>query len=390
MERINQQNHRPGEEAGYPELVLGDAVLEKEREVLYWLSRISFLGEASIRKMWEKAGSFREIYNIEGKAWETCGILQQNKGGTLEREKRNFSAAIEEYHSLGERGIKFTTILDQAYPERLKVLEHMPLWLFYKGKLPEDDRPSLAVIGSRKATRYGLEIARCFGRELGREGVQIISGLAAGIDGAGQKGTLEGGGSTYGVLGCGINICYPKEHYILYEETAAKGGILSEYCLGAPPLSRNFPVRNRIISGLSDGVLVVEAREKSGSLITAGLGLNQGKDIFAIPGRITDPGSAGCNQLIQMGAIPALGPGDILEYFGIKYEKKLSLHEKNEKGLAKKEKMVYSFIDLHPKHLEDIVNESGLPLSECMMILLDLELKGFAISFGGNYYGRKL
>ena len=191
-------------------------------------------------------------------------------------------------------------------------------------------------------------------------------------------------------MGCGINICYPREHYQLYEEIVRSGGMISEYRLGEPPVARNFPVRNRIISGLSDGILVVEAREKSGSLITVEQGLNQGKDIFAVPGRITDPGSAGCNQLIQNGAYPVNSPGDILEYFGIRFQKKLSLHEKNEKGLAKKEKMVYSFIDLHPKHLEDIVSECGLPLSECMMILLDLELKGFVTSFGGNYYGRKL
>ena len=235
-----------------------------------------------------------------------------------------------------------------------------------------------------------MEIAECFGRELAKEGIQIVSGLAAGIDGAGQKGALEGGGDTYGVLGCGINICYPREHYQLYEEIVRSGGMISEYRLGEPPVARNFPVRNRIISGLSDGILVVEAREKSGSLITVEQGLNQGKDIFAVPGRITDPGSAGCNQLIQNGAYPVNSPGDILEYFGIRFQKKLSLHEKNEKGLAKKEKMVYSFIDLHPKHLEDIVSECGLPLSECMMILLDLELKGFVTSFGGNYYGRKL
>ena len=364
--------------------------MEREKEALYWLSRIPFLGSVTVGRMRSCTESYEEIYNIEGKTWEARGILSPDKARRMETERGKIKEALEEYHSLAQRGIRFITILDQDYPERFQGLEGRPLWLSVKGRLPDSHRPALAIIGSRSATRYGMEIAECFGRELAKEGIQIVSGLAAGIDGAGQKGALEGGGDTYGVLGCGINICYPREHYQLYEEIVRSGGMISEYRLGEPPVARNFPVRNRIISGLSDDILVVEAREKSGSLITVEQGLNQGKDIFAVPGRITDPGSAGCNQLIQNGAYPVNSPGDILEYFGIRFQKKLSLHEKNEKGLAKKEKMVYSFIDLHPKHLEDIVSECGLPLSECMMILLDLELKGFVTSFGGNYYGRKL
>ncbi len=334
--------------------------------------------------------SFTGIYNIEGTEWAARGILKQKEGAYFEASKQYFQKAAEEYHSLSDRGIQFITILDENYPERLRLLSNAPTALFLRGRLPEEGRPSLAIIGSRSATQYGMEAARCFGKVLAEAGVQIISGLAAGIDGAGHRGALEGRGMTFGVLGCGINICYPREHYSLYETVARTGGILSEYRLGEPPLAKNFPIRNRIISGLADAVLVVEAREKSGSLITVGLALEQGKEIFALPGRITDPGSAGCNQLIQSGACLVNSPGDILEYFGIQFEKKLSLHEKNEKGLAKKEKMVYACLDLQSRHLEDIVSRSGLPLSECMMILLDLELKGFAVHTGGNYYSRKL
>ena len=297
---------------------------------------------------------------------------------------------MDEYHSLESRGIKFITILDRGYPQRLLSLPDAPLCLLVKGGLPKDDQPSAAIIGSRKATRYGLEVAKCFGRELALGGVQVISGLASGIDGAGHMGALEGGGFTYGILGCGINICYPKENWNLYRQVAERGGMISEYRLGEPPQAKNFPIRNRIISGLSDVVLVVEAREKSGSLITVGIALEQGKDIFAVPGRITDPGSQGCNHLIRSGALLAGSPGDILEYFGVKFREKLCLYEKSEKGLAKKEKMVYSCLDLQAKHLEDIVSQSGLSLSDCMMILLDLELKGYAERMGGNYYGRKL
>lgn len=361
------------------------------QEIVYWLCQIPFLGPVTMNRMMERTGDiFSLYYNIEEIDWTEGRVLNAGQVEYLIREKRKFKEMAEEYHSLADRGIRFITILDKEYPKRLRVLQNGPWGLYMKGRLPREDVPSLAIVGSRNATRYGLELARCFGRELAAEGVQIISGLASGIDGAGHQGALDGNGSTFGVLGCGINLCYPRENYLLYERMAESGGILSEYPLGTKPLAQNFPVRNRIISGLADGVLVVEARERSGSLITAGLALDQGKDVFAIPGRLTDPGSFGCNHLIQHGAPLVQSPQDILEVFGIRYEKKLRIHEKNEKGLAKKEKMVYSVLDLQSKNIEDIVKEAGVPLSEGMMILLDLELKGFAVHEGGNYYSRTL
>lgn len=361
---------------------------EREREVIYWLCQIPFLGPDTMGKMREKAGSISALFNIEEKHWVEWKILNGGQAESLKKEKRNFVRTAEEYHTLGKRGIRFITILDKEYPNRLRQIKNYPWGIYVRGALPEDERASLAIVGSRLATRYGQELARCFGEELGRAGVQIVSGLAAGIDACGHGGALQGGGKSFGVLGCGINICYPKENYPLFERLAAEGGILSEFPLGSRPLAQHFPIRNRIISGLSDAVLVVEARERSGSLITAGLALDQGKEVFAVPGRATDPGSAGCNQLIQHGALLIQNPGDILEIFGIYYEKRLKIHEKNEKGLAKKEKMVYSVLDLQPKNIDDVVKEAGLPLSEGMMILLDLELKGFAVHEGGNYYSR--
>lgn len=185
--------------------------MEREKEALYWLSRIPFLGSVTVGRMRSCTESYEEIYNIEGKTWEARGILSPDKARRMETERGKIKEALEEYHSLAQRGIRFITILDQDYPERFQGLEGRPLWLSVRGRLPDSHRPALAIIGSRSATRYGMEIAECFGRELAKEGIQIVSGLAAGIDGAGQKGALEGGGDTYGVLGCGINICYPRE-----------------------------------------------------------------------------------------------------------------------------------------------------------------------------------
>ena len=169
-----------------------------------------------------------------------------------------------------------------------------------------------------------------------------------------------------------------------------QGGVLSEWMPWEQPQQKNFPIRNRIISGLSDVILVMEARQKSGSLITAGIGLEQGKEIFALPGRISDPLSEGCNRLIQEGAGVLLSPEDVLEYFTLRDGKILRVHEKNENGLAKKEKMVYSCLDLQPKGLEEIVILSGLSVSECIGTLLDLELGGYVVQTSHQYSGKRL
>ncbi len=168
------------------------------------------------------------------------------------------------------------------------------------------------------------------------------------------------------------------------------GGIISEFPLDSGPIPMHFPMRNRIISGLSDAVLVVEAKEKSGSLITAELGLEQGKEIFAVPGRITDHLSGGCNRLIQQGAHMAISPNDILEYLGVKCEKRLIIHEKNANALAKPEKMVYACLDFKAKHLEEISDRCRMSISECMGILLELELQGYVFRTANHYYGKKI
>ena len=253
-----------------------------------------------------------------------------------------------------------------------------------KGELPKDEIPSVAVIGARGCTSYGMQVAGLLGRELGGAGIQIVSGLALGIDGAGHQGALDAGGKTFGILGSGVDVCYPKGHWRLYEQMQRQGGVISEFPLGMTPYASHFPMRNRLISGLSDVIIVVEAREKSGSLITVELGLEQGKEVYAVPGQITDALSSGCNQLIRQGAGILTSPEDILDYFQI--GKKLRLREKNENGLAKNEKMVYSCLDFHPKYIDRVVEESGLPLGEVMTLLLELEEKGVIQQPVNHYY----
>ncbi len=216
--------------------------------------------------------------------------------------------------------IRFVSWQDDHYPERLRNIPDPPAALYYRGNLPHDERPSVAVIGARKASRYGIQQAVLFAGSMASAGVQIVSGMARGIDGAAGLEALEAGGASFAVLGCGPDICYPEENRRLYEALAGGtrgGGILSEYPPGTQPKPGLFPLRNRLISGLSDQLLVILAREKSGTMITVETALEQNKDVFAVPGRIGDLLSAGCNRLIQQGAFIALRPEDLLQRMGI-------------------------------------------------------------------------
>lgn len=366
------------------------ARLEQERRMLFCLNQIPLLGAVSICELGNHFGGFSNLFNIEETALRESGILREVQLQALLEGKKNRSKYLEEYEKLAERGIRFVTPLDQEYPERLLHIHGYPMGLYVRGRLPDPGLSSVAVVGARGCSEYGSQLASAFAEMLSRERVQIISGLALGIDGAAHRGALKAGADTYGVLGCGVNICYPSAHYKLYGQMITHGGIISEFPLDTGPLRMNFPMRNRIISGLSDAILVVEAKEKSGSLITAELGLDQGKEIFAVPGRVTDHLSGGCNRLIQQGAHMAISPNDILEYLGIKCEKRLIIHEKNVNALAKPEKMVYACLDFKAKHLEEISDQCRMSISECMGILLELELQGYVFRTANHYYGKKI
>lgn len=361
---------------------------DREKQFLYWLCKIPQLGAVSIRKLYEHFHSFETIFNIEERELVSLGIIKEYQSKQMNVWKAQFSLVQQEYLKLGEREIRFVTPFDQEYPEKLLNIYDYPMGLYVRGRLPDQERPSAAIVGARGCSAYGEQLAEKFAYTLSDNHVQVISGLALGIDGAAHRGAVRAGGSTFGVLGCGVNICYPPSHYTLYQDVIKSGGMVSEFPLGTPPNARNFPMRNRIISGLADVIFVVEAKEKSGSLITAELGLEQGKEVFALPGRITDALSKGCNQLIQQGAHMAISPNDILECLGLKYQKELILCEKNINRLAKKEKMVYSCLDFSPKHLDEIIDSCGLSVSECMGILLDLELGGYIFRSANHYYGK--
>ncbi len=285
-----------------------------------------------------------------------------------------------------KRRIQYISKEQKEYPEKLHNIIDQPEGLYLLGRLPDPKKKAVAIVGARACSYYGKSAAEYFARELAKAGISIISGLAQGIDAAAHSGALEGGGDTYAVLGCGVDICYPKSNEGLYQRILQKGGICSEYAAGQPPIAFHFPRRNRIISGLADAVLVVEARKRSGSLITADLALEQGKDVYAVPGGIFDPLSEGCNQLINQGAGIALYPEDLIKDLGV-FTKKTRKYEENVNNmLATKEKMVYSHLCLHPKSLEELRREVELTTQDLLSVLLELEMSGYAREIAKNHF----
>ena len=361
----------------------------ENRFMFYFLSCVPGIGSSTILKMYDYSGNLSDFLYYSESDLQNTGFLSDKQILNLKCRSEEIEQHYKEYEVLCNSDIKFVTIYDPEYPDRLKIISNPPAILFYRGELPADERPSVAIVGSRAPTSYGSSAAAYFAEELADNGVDIISGMARGIDGCAHSGALNTvSGKTYAVMGGGVNIVYPRENISIYENIVenSRGGVLSEVPPGISVRSGNFPMRNRIISGLSDIVIVVEAREKSGSLITADIALEQGRDVMAVPGRITDPMSKGCNNLINMGAMIANSPEDVIKNLNIPFCEKNDKSGKRTIPLAKNEKIVYSTLDSAPKHVEDIVYLTGLPFNQVISILIELEIKGMAVQISSNYF----
>lgn len=299
-----------------------------EKKYAVWLSKISGLGSRSRIALCRAAQDLqadddpaRGLYRMPERDLYLCCRMavksqkRADKAAESILQARRLSRPDEEEQELAGKGISFLSIDDRQYPERLKNIPDPPYSLYFRGSLPSDKKPSLAVIGARMATPYGKKEAYGFGKKLASRGIQIVSGMAMGIDAIAGQAALDAEGDSFAVLGNGVDICYPAQNRDLYDLLADRGGLISEYPPGTAPQARLFPMRNRIISGLSDAVLVVEARKKSGTLITVDMALEQGREIFALPGRACDALSYGCNRLIAQGASIATCPEDLLQYF---------------------------------------------------------------------------
>lgn len=361
-----------------------------ERWYEFWLASLE--GISSQRKMMlhEKGIFAKELYNIE----ETENLILSEKEKFCIKESKKQKNWLETYEKTKEQRIGFVTVYEKEYPESLKNISGMPYALFYKGNLLlEKDTLNIGIVGARRCSAYGETMTLKFAEHLAERGIHIISGMARGVDGIAHRGALNVSGRTCAVLGCGVDVCYPKEHRGLYEDIEHRGCLLSEYPPGTPPLGRNFPARNRIISGLSDLLLVMEAKEKSGSLITADMALEQGKDVYALPGNIENELSRGCNRLISQGAGILLGLEELVEELKIsgKISEKVESRkvDSDKKVLETEENLVYSCLGLYPKNREEILKETGLSPEQLMRTLVALELKGYMTERPRNNYIRR-
>ncbi len=282
--------------------------------------------------------------------------------------------------------IRYIDKHSSEFPEKLWELSDCPDGIYVRGKLPDPKKKTVAIVGARMCTAYGRATANYFARVLAANDVQIISGLALGIDGAAHEGALMSNGVTFAVMAGGVETCYPRAHIELYEKMRFTGGIISEEACGCPPVARLFPKRNRLISVLSDLVLVVEARQKSGSLITADFAAEQGRDLFAVPGRLEDELSMGCNDLIAQGAGIAISPERLLESIGKRIKKSDNSKLSEENVLACQENMVYSCLSLQPKTLESLCRETGLSVASAAESVMLLQLQGLVKEIGRNRY----
>jgi len=297
------------------------------------------------------------------------------------QRSKEIAQRIKQAKNLGVRVISY---LDEKFPVNLKGVAHMPPVLFIRGEIKENDRQAVAVVGTRRPSHYGSQVAENLGLELAAAGITVISGLARGIDTYAHKGALNGNGRTIAVLGCGIDVCYPPENRQLCEAIVRQGAVASEYPLGMEPLAMNFPKRNRIISALSIAVVAVEAGERSGVLNTCVWAKEQGRMIFAAPGRIGDERSIGTNRLIRDGAKILTATSDILSWLGVK----VAGMPLKEVVLAEEEKPLLELIKNDPVHIDEICEALGIPMAELLNLLFQLEVKGIIKQIPGKFFVR--
>ena len=320
------------------------------------------------------------------------GARQQAVRAILEFD--SWGAADEELERAGEAGAEVVVYGDERYPANLRELHDPPPYLYVKGTLIPEDRVAVAMVGSRMATEYGRQVTGRMARELAAAGITIVSGGARGIDTEAHKGALAAKGRTISVLGCGIDVVYPPENRELFDSIAGSGAVVTEYPMGTPPEPGNFPKRNGIISGVSLGVIVMEAADDSGSLITANYSLEQNREVYAVPGSVSSPNSKGTNSLIKKGAKLIDCAQDVLvDLFPYMkgYLGGLDLPEREapRTDLEPDEKALYELISIEPAHVDTLAERSGMSVSSALSLLLGMELKGAVKQIAGMRFVRE-
>jgi DNA processing protein len=354
-------------------------------EKAYWvgLNLVKGIGAVRFKQLKDFFGSAQAAWEAPPMGWLSAGISQKVVNQFLMvRQQVDLERVMEKASA---NGVEILTWQDAEYPRRLKEIDQSPPVLFVKGSISVEDDWAVAVVGTRRVTPYGRQVADELGCFLAQNGITVVSGLARGVDAIAHQSALQAGGRTFAVLGNGVDVIYPPEHRKLASEISRQGALISDYPLGTQPDGVNFPPRNRIISGLSLATVVVEAGEKSGALITAEFAVEQGRDVFAVPGSILAAQSQGTNQLIEQGARPLLRMSEILEA--------LKLEQIPEKQQARKlapmtgdEKKLLTHLSSEPVHIDQLCEMTGLPITDVSATLTMMELKGFVSQVGGMNY----
>ncbi len=363
-------------------------------EIFYWLalSLTPGVGSIFIKRLLDRFGTpeavfqapLDELLQIEGLGEKVAREIQK---GPAEKKVE------KELHLLEGVGGKVMTMKDASYPKRLKEIYDPPPVLYVRGELREEDELAVAIVGSRKTTPYGKWMTEKMGQELARHGITIVSGMARGIDSHAHWGALSGGGRTIAVLGSGVDVVYPPENRNLYKRIIDQGAVLSEFPMGSPPEGGHFPKRNRIISGLSIGVVVVQAGMESGSLITANYALEQGREVFAVPGNVGSDSSRGTHQLIKDGAKLVESSEDILEEVLPQWRRERETPQDVERpvlDLSEEENVLYEQLGETPLHIDVLIRESQFDPGKVSSLLLNLELKGLISQWPGKCFSKKL
>jgi DNA processing protein len=353
----------------------------------YWIgfNKVRGIGPARLRALLDYFGSIEQAWRAPADALAEIGLDRRSTANLV--QARGELDLVAELEKTRKAGVEVLTWEDARYPERLRMINDPPPVLYVKGELRPTDDWAVALVGTRKATSYGREAARALASDLARAGVTVVSGLAKGIDTQAHRAAIEAGGRTLAVLGSGVDIIYPYENLKLAQDVVTHGALISEYALGAPPEASNFPPRNRIISGLSRGVIVVEAGEQSGALITADFAADQGRDVFAVPGSIFQRGSLGTNRLIRDGAAPVLSANDVLEALNLT---SVAQHVEAQMLLPTDatEALLFEHVGEEATHVDEIGRVTGLPIATVSSTLAVMELKGLVRPVGGMNYVR--
>jgi DNA processing protein len=356
-----------------------------EVELRAWLAwnRVPGIGAARFYKLREEFGRMTEAWTA--KPERLLPLIGVKALDAWQKIKNSWDSGAE-LEQVRRNNFRIYCYSDPEYPAELKRISDPPPVLYCRGSLEYGDEAAVAIVGTRRPTPMGAFHARQLSYQLCKQGLTIVSGMARGIDSEAHQGALEAGGRTIAVLGCGLDVVYPRENERLMAQIAGQGAIVTEFSLGTPPLAGNFPARNRIISGLSLGVAVVEATNDSGSLITADFAMEQGREVFAIPGNVESEGSKGPHKLIRQGAKLVEDYRDILAELAIPHLAQAEINAAQLEHLDELEQQVYTVLTREPAHVNEIQRKTELAAAQVNFVLTQLELKGTVKRFPGQLY----